>query len=87
MLWFSLRVREVPGSTPGQAPFSAFLEVQILQYNKNRKIKPKYKNEIIVKETVKHTRELESCLSDCQEITREWYNLFSILLVVWNDAM
>ena len=46
---------EVPGSTPGQAPFYAFLEVQILQYNKNRKIKPKYKNEIIIKETVKHT--------------------------------
>ena len=55
MAWFSLRVREVPGTTPGQAPFYAFLEVQILQYNKNRKIKPKYKNEIILKETVKHT--------------------------------
>ena len=58
--WFSLRVREVPGSTPGQAPFSALLEVQILQYNKNRKIKPKYKNEIIIKQTVKHTSNIRT---------------------------
>ena len=54
--WFSLRVREVPGSTPGQAPFYAFLEVPILQSNnKNRKIKPKDKNKIFIKQAFKHT--------------------------------
>ena len=54
--WFSLRVREVPGSTPGQAPFYAFLEVPILQSNnKNRKIKPKNKIKIFIKQAFKHT--------------------------------
>ena len=49
-------------STPGQAPLGcyAFLEVPILQYNKNRTIKPKNKNKIMIfiKQTVKHTSNL-----------------------------
>ena len=47
-------------STPGQAPLVcyAFLEVPILQYNKNRTIKPKNKNKIFIKQTVKHTSNL-----------------------------
>jgi len=47
-------------ATPGQCPlgFYAFLEVPILQYNKNRKIKPKHKNKIFIKQTVKHTSNL-----------------------------
>ena len=47
-------------ATPGQSPlgFSAFLEVQILQYNKNRKIKPENKNKIFIQQAVKHTSNL-----------------------------
>ena len=68
MAWFSLRVREVPGSTPGQAPFYAFLEVPILQSNNtNRKIKPQYKNEIIIKETVKHTSNIRNIFTQIMQ--------------------
>ena len=68
MAWFSLRVREVPGSTPGQAPFYAFLEVPILQSNNtNRKIKPQYKNEIIIKETVKHTSNIRKIFAQIMQ--------------------
>ena len=47
-------------ATPGQSPlgFYAFLEVLILQYNKNRKIKPKNENKIFIQQTVKHTSNL-----------------------------
>ena len=45
-----------PGSTPGQAPFSAFFEIPISQSNnKNRKIKLENKNKIFVKQAFKHT--------------------------------
>ena len=48
-------------ATPGQSPrlgFYAFLKVPILQYNKNKKIKPKNKNKIFIQKTVKHTSNL-----------------------------
>ena len=55
--WFSGMILAYGASaTPGQSPlgFYAFLQVPILQYNKNRKIKPKNKNKIFIKQTIKH---------------------------------